>query len=179
MPTANQKENAALAYAAAKELTIQGFPISKEQMEEGLKEATWPGRFEKLSKDPLFLIDGAHNEGGAKALASAIKEAYPNRKFSLIIGILEDKEYEKVLDEMLSFASKVYCVTPPNPRALPKEKLAKVTTKKANNLPIIVCEDIEDALNQSHRIKKEDTIAFGSLYYIGILRNLFFDVDRI
>ena len=168
-----QKENAALAFSALMALKSMGYSVSEEGIRRGMKKACWPGRFELLAKEPLFIIDGAHNEDGVRALAQALKQDYPGKEFCLIVGILGDKAYDKMLDIMLPFAKKAVCVTPPNPRALPGEELGKVIAKKRKDLPIIICKDLKEALEKGYFKEKEDTLAFGSLYYIGRLRKEF------
>ncbi|MCR5547023.1 MAG: bifunctional folylpolyglutamate synthase/dihydrofolate synthase [Lachnospiraceae bacterium] len=173
-----QRENASLAYTTLLLLQQLGYEISNEDMKKGFESATWPGRFEVLKEQPLFLVDGAHNEDGARALAKALEETYPDKKFSVIIGILADKEYEKILDLMLPYANKVFCITPENPRALPKEDLKQVIVEKKKGLPVTCCESLFDALKESYYNDNEPTLAFGSLYYVGKIRKLFFDIDR-
>lgn len=170
-----QIENASLAYSAALALKDMGYDISDEAIISGLKHVKWPGRFEILSQDPLLIIDGAHNEDGAKALAKSLNCLYNKRKFQLVIGILGDKEYEKMLEELLPFATKVFCVTPQNPRALSAEDLAEVIKKKNPALPVAPCNSVEEALQLSYFAGKRDTVAFGSLYYIGEIRKRFFE----
>ena len=170
-----QTENASLAYSAAIALKNMGYDISNHDLFWGLKNAKWPGRFEVLSKEPLFIIDGAHNEDGAKALATSLKRIYNGRKFLFIIGILADKEYEKMLEELLPFASKVLCVTPLNPRALSAKELSEVIKKKNPALQVMPCKSVEEALQKAYYEENEDTVAFGSLYYIGEIRRRFFE----
>lgn len=170
-----QIENASLAYSAAIQLRSLKYEISDIDIYYGLKNAKWPGRFEILGRKPLFIIDGAHNVDGAHALAASLKQMYPKKKFSFITGILADKEYSKMLDVLLPFANQIYCVTPDNPRALPGEKLAEAIREKNENLPIKICTSIEEALSLTKSDIQQDTLAFGSLYYLGKLRKLYFE----
>ncbi|MCR4674226.1 MAG: bifunctional folylpolyglutamate synthase/dihydrofolate synthase, partial [Lachnospiraceae bacterium] len=92
-----QKENAAISYGVLQELKFLGYDISEKEIEEGFLKTRWPGRFELLNEEPVFLVDGAHNEDGANALAKSLKEYFPNKKFHMIVGILADKAYDKML----------------------------------------------------------------------------------
>ncbi|MCR4674314.1 MAG: bifunctional folylpolyglutamate synthase/dihydrofolate synthase, partial [Lachnospiraceae bacterium] len=127
---------------------------------------------------PVFLVDGAHNEDGANALAKSLKEYFPNKKFHMIVGILADKAYDKMLETMLPFAKEVYCVTPQNPRALEAKELEKIICRMPFHIETHCCDNLEEALRQAYFDTKEDALAFGSLYYVGRIRKLFLDIDR-
>ena len=64
--------NAALAVEALEKIQMLGYPISEEQLRRGLKKTTWKGRFTVLQKNPVFVIDGAHNRDAAKVLRQSI-----------------------------------------------------------------------------------------------------------
>jgi dihydrofolate synthase/folylpolyglutamate synthase len=77
-----QPGNALLAAAAARALGVGEAPIR-----EGLASVRWPGRFQVLGADPVLVLDGAHNPGGARALAASLRAAFPARPVTFIIGI--------------------------------------------------------------------------------------------
>lgn len=117
-----QPENAACALLT---LDCLGKVFREEQIRRGLKAARWPGRFEIISRKPLMVIDGAHNEDAAKKLRKTLELGFTNRRIIYIIGVLADKEHDKMLRCLLPLASRVYTVTPDSPRALSGEVLCR------------------------------------------------------
>ncbi|WP_129600061.1 bifunctional folylpolyglutamate synthase/dihydrofolate synthase [Anaerophilus nitritogenes] len=145
--------------------------ISKEALDRGFKKAIWPGRFEIIRKNPVVLIDGAHNISGMNSLKQGIEKFFKGKNIILGIGILEDKD-EKMLDLIVPLASKVVVTKPNNPRALQVEKLAKKIEKYKKE--IWMKENIKDAVETSLAIaNKRDVLVFaGSLYMIGEVRSI-------
>lgn len=157
-----QLENSYLAITVLKEvLTIQD-----EFIKEGLRKAVWPGRFETISEAPRFIIDGAHNEDAAEKLSQTLRKYFTNREITYIIGVLADKEHEKMLRIMLPLAQRVFTVTPHNPRALDSVSLAKEAEKYHNH--VTACDTIELAVNKAAECTGRNGIilAFGSLSYL-------------
>ena len=137
----------------------------------GILNAVWPGRFEVIGQDPLFIIDGAHNEDAVKQLAITIENSFTNPSVNFIIGILADKEHEKMLEMMMPYANKIYTVTPPNARGLSGEVLADEVRQWHED--VLYCEKIEDAIEKAISQSREDgcpIVAFGSLSYLGELK---------
>lgn len=179
-----QMENAALAVEVAaallpkllREHTAEE-AISLEQMQyiiQGIKKARWPGRFEVVCGSPLIILDGAHNEGAAAELAKTIENCFTNPALTYIIGVLADKEYERMLQILLPYAKRVYTVTPENPRALEGRVLAeqmaayweKADFEESTQEKAVFAGSVEEALWQalSH---PEPILAFGSLSWLG------------
>jgi dihydrofolate synthase/folylpolyglutamate synthase len=144
-------------------------------VQQGIANAAWPGRFEVIGHDPLFVIDGAHNEDAAKSLARTIQNCFTNTSLTYIIGVLADKEHEKMLRTLLPYADKVYTVTPDNPRALDAKTLAKEAAKFHDN--VTCCASVQEAvaLALSHaREAGTPILAFGSLSYLNDLKQAFY-----
>ncbi len=129
-----QVRNAAVALTAAEKLARQGWNITPESIRTGMAKVSWPARFELLGRDPVFILDGGHNKQCAEAVAESLKEYLPGEKLTFLIGMLGDKDYEAVLDVLLPFAAKCFCVTPDSERALPAQKLADSIEAKAESL---------------------------------------------
>ena len=128
---------------------------------------------EIVCKKPIFLIDGAHNEDGVKVMVDALNKYFPEKRKIFIMGVLKDKEYNKMIEIVAQAAHKFFTVTPLSDRALSSKELADIIKLYCNN--VIVCdkiiEGIETAIGESG---DEDIIcAFGSLYYIGEVRQYF------
>lgn len=134
------------------------------KIKKGVAKAKWPGRFEVIGRDPLFLIDGAHNEDAAIQLAKTVENCFTNTPITYIIGVLADKAHEKMMEIMLPYGKRVYTVTPPSDRAMSAEALAEEA--KQFHGDVTVCGCIEEAVKRalSHG---DPVLAFGSLSYLG------------
>ena len=144
-------------------------------IQKGIADASWPGRFEVLGTDPLFIIDGAHNEDAAKELAASIENCFTNTKLTYIIGVLADKEHDKMLRLMSPYACRVYTVTPDNTRALSAKALAAEARTYYEH--VTEASSVEQALSFALE-HEEPVLAFGSLSYLGQLRNAYKKQNR-
>lgn len=168
-----QVENAALAVEALEALRERGFLLTEEQLRRGLRETDWPGRFTVIKKHPLFIVDGAHNEDAAKRLTESVTFYFTNRKIIYIMGVLKDKEYEKIIALTHAYADHIITVTPPgNPRALPAYELAMEVAKVHPKVTAV--DSLEEAVEMSLLLAgSEDVIiAFGSLSFLGRLMEI-------
>lgn len=161
-----QRENLSLALAVLKLLEESGYPITKEAVQSGIAKTIWHGRYEVLQTEPLFIIDGAHNPIAAKRLKETIEKDFTNREIIYIIGVLADKEHEKMLRLLLPGAKAVFTVTPDSPRALDGESLAKEARKYADTVWYVP--DIRKAVEMAKETAKESDVilAVGSLSYL-------------
>ncbi len=168
----HQLKNAAVAVETALALKEDGWNITNDSIYRGIEAARWPGRLEILMKRPLFMIDGAHNGHGARALAAALAEYFPERKKKFIMGVLKDKDYRNLIEATAGMADSYITVTPPSPRALDSEALAGVI--REYNVDSRAADTIAGAVETSlNEASGSDLIcAFGSLYYIGIVRGI-------
>ncbi|MBR1931906.1 MAG: bifunctional folylpolyglutamate synthase/dihydrofolate synthase [Lachnospiraceae bacterium] len=168
-----QIDNAVLAVETVLALGKKGFEISEQALRQGLEKTEWYGRFSVLGKSPLFLADGAHNEDAAVKLAESIEFYFTNKRIIYIMGILKDKEYEKMIALTHSYADQIITVTPPdNPRALHAYELAQEIAKVHPSVTAV--DSLEEAVEMSYLLAdKEDVIlAFGSLSYLGKLKGI-------
>ena len=168
-----QIANAVLAVKTIEVLGQKGFPVSEEALRKGLKETVWQGRFSVIGKKPLFIVDGAHNEDAAKKLADSIEFYFTNKRIIYIMGILRDKEYDKIIDLTSKYAEQIITITPPgNPRAMAAYDLAKEIARV--HPAVTAVDSLEEAVEMSYLLAgKEDVIiAFGSLSYLGRLMEI-------
>lgn len=168
-----QVENACLAVEALKLLGEQGFPVTEQRLRRGLAETVWPGRFTVVGKKPYFIVDGAHNEDAAKRLAESIQFYFTNKRIIYIMGVLKDKEYEKIIALTHSLADQIITVTPPdNPRAFPAYELAREIAGVHRNVTAV--DSLEEAVEMSRLLagKNDVIIAFGSLSFLGRLMEI-------
>jgi dihydrofolate synthase/folylpolyglutamate synthase len=120
---AHQRQNAALAVAAARALAH----VDDTAVERGLERLRWPGRFEVVELGRPVVLDGAHNGASARALAETLRTHAPGQSISLVVGINRDKDARAVLRPLLAIAERVWATqTADNPRALPATDLARI-----------------------------------------------------
>lgn len=149
--------------------------VSEEQVwtyiKAGLSKTFWKGRMEIVNEHPFFMIDGAHNPDGVWALASGLRDLYPDEKFHFIMGVMADKDYEDMIDILLPLAYDFVTVTPESSRALQSKDLATCIERKG--VKATFAEDMESVilplLAEGETTNPEKTIAFGSLYFIGAI----------
>ncbi len=177
-----QIENAVLAVETVMALGRCGFKVPEEKLRRGLLETRWPGRFDVIAKRPLFIADGAHNEDAAKKLAESIRFYFTNRKIIYIMGMLKDKEADKVIRNTFELASHIITVTPPvGERALPALDLAQTAREYHNAVTAADCvqEAVEIAYLLTGKDKDAVIVAFGSLSYLGELMDIVAHRDTI
>ncbi len=176
----HQYENAAAAILAA-EIFLKDRGISENQAEyyirEGIRKTRWEGRMEILNTDPFLMVDGAHNGNGVAALAESLCTLFPGEKFHFVMGVMADKDYEEMIEELLPLALDFRTVTVESERALTAQELSeKIRAKGICDTGILGSFDelMPDRLDVSHK-----TIVFGSLYFVGEIKKYFLDVTKI
>ena len=165
-----QTENADVALEIIGALGRLGYPVTEEQLRRGMAQARWPGRFDVIGKKPLFIADGAHNEDASLKLAQSIRFYFPDRRIIYIMGMLWDKEYDKVIRNTCDLAEHIITVTPPVPeRALHAYELAQAA--KQYHGSVTAADSVQEAVELAYLLAGQDRecviIAFGSLSYLG------------
>ncbi len=167
----HQLHNAAVVLSIADTLIEQGWNITEENIRDGLRDTRWPGRFDIMRQDPLFIIDGGHNPQCIEALVKNIRDYLAGRRLIVLTGVLADKDYADMYKPVMPFAEQFVCVTPPNPRKLEAAELAKhLEQAGAKATP---CESIPAGVRKAMELAGKDgvVLSFGSLYSIGDIRN--------
>ena len=163
-----QLENATVASAVAQLLGVDDEVIS-----DGLRKATWPGRFEIFEGDELpcqVIVDGAHNVDGARALRESL-EPYDSAKIA-VFGALKDKDVAGIIKEVGDLFSHFFVYRVDSPRAMNVDELASLTSKFTVTEKAISAEDaLVQALDFAKKEGRQNLIVcFGSLYSIGDIR---------
>ena len=177
-----QIENAVVAVETIQVLAKAGFPVKEEALRRGLLLTSWPGRFSVIGKKPLFIADGAHNEDASRRLAESLQFYFAEKKMIFILGMLKDKEYEKVINNTCNMAEHIITVTPPiRERAMPAYELAQAVRECNGNVTVAdsVPEAVEIAYLLASREKDAVIVAFGSLSYLGELMKVVEHRDTI
>ena len=175
---AYQPYNAAVVLTGVDVLRRKGWRIPQSAVREGLRKAVWPARFEVLRHAaPVFIVDGGHNPHGVNGTAESLKRLFPHQRVVFVIGILEDKDLDGVLDILLPLAAHCFTVRPDSPRALEPEAIVRqIVTRGAGATP---CATIAEGIQKAMRFAGKDGVvcAVGSLYMAGEIRALFHKED--
>ena len=171
---AHQRQNAAAAIETALTLRKRGWRIPSEAIRTGLRNARWAGRFEVLSRNPVFIVDGGHNPQGARTVAETLGTLFPGKKVSFLTGVLADKDGRGILVPVLPLAKRFYTVTPESPRALPAEELAR-ELREEHGIEAFACPSIQEGVRRTLADADPGDVicAYGSLYQVGEIRSCF------
>lgn len=149
-----QVENAALAVEALELLRANGFArIGEEQIARGLLTGRWPGRLELVSRDPVILVDGAHNPSAAERLAESLETYFPGERLDFILGVFRDKDYRREVETLLPVMRRAYAVSAPGGRGLSGEALeacvARLAEKRGREVETFSCDSMEEACRRA------------------------------
>ena len=172
LPGMHQLTNALLAIRAVEVLKESGFKITREGIRNGLAKTIWNGRFEVISKEPYFVIDGAHNEEAANRLTEAIQRYFNGKRLIYILGVFADKDYHSILRITAPLAGVILTISPENSRALPSEVLAEEARKYCSE--VIDVKTVRYAVETAYRLAAKDDVilAFGSLSFLGEIKSV-------
>ncbi|RJQ25168.1 MAG: bifunctional folylpolyglutamate synthase/dihydrofolate synthase [Peptococcaceae bacterium] len=168
----HQQVNAATAVAVAEILSERGFVIPDEAIRDGLATTRWPARLEIMGREPMLLLDSAHNYDGIKSLRQALADYFPGKPVVLVLGMLGDKERSKVVAEIAPAARAVIVTRPNSPRAGDWWKLADEAQRYVPE--VYVNEDIAGAIEQARAMAgpEEMVCITGSIYMVAEARGL-------
>ncbi|MFP4631847.1 MAG: dihydropteroate synthase [Halobacteriales archaeon] len=145
---------------------LESLDVDVEAAREGVRRATWPGRFEAVGRDPVVVLDAAHNPAGARALAETYDDVV-GRPASLVFGALGDKDVEAMAEALSPVAEAAYVAEPGRPRAAAVGRTADaferqgVETTRHDG----VLTALESALRSGNPV-----LVTGSLYTVGEAR---------
>ena len=167
---AHQLVNTTTVVATVAELARQGVSLSPEDVIEGLKATSWPGRLEVLNEEPLLVVDGAHNVDSAQALAKALREYLPYEHLISVSGFSTDKDIDGIFRELLPLAHQVIITQSRHPRAADLDLLKEKV--RARNREAIPCCSTEEALWQAMGLARgRDLVCIaGSLFVVAEAR---------
>jgi dihydrofolate synthase/folylpolyglutamate synthase len=169
-----QGENIALAIGAVEFLIQSGFDISFDVIVDGIKKTLNPGRAEIVSRNPMILLDGAHNPSGANVLVETIKNDFEYNRLILVIGILSDKNIKEILKTMVPIGNSIVLTKSKNLRACEPIDLKNKIEELGLHKRIVIKDDIVTAVRYAKSVaKKDDLICItGSLFTVGKARDI-------
>ncbi|WP_340371801.1 folylpolyglutamate synthase/dihydrofolate synthase family protein [Peribacillus sp. FSL E2-0218] len=161
----HQIENAALAIAAVQ---IGLEHTDEKNIRKGIAEAKWDGRFEKISNDPLVILDGAHNPAGIQVLVDTLKAHYPEYHYRFVFSSFKDKDYAKMLHELEKDALEIIITEFGHDRAADAQTLYEASHHENKQL----IKDWQAAITEGRRKTgdKEVLVITGSLHFLSLVR---------
>ena len=162
-----QARNAALSLAVTELLQMKGYNISSQHIRDGLKHTIWPGRMHVVSRNPMIIMDGAHNPGAIRELASTLERDFQYRRLILVLGIMEDKDIHRMINIIVSTADFVIYTRPEYYRSADPAVLRDAARPLGKSGEII--RNIPDALKRAKEMAgPQDLILIcGSLFTVG------------
>lgn len=174
----HQISNAVTALTALEVLRKNGhIKLNIEQVHSGMLFAKLPCRFERLSSNPEIIVDGAHNQEGVGALVKNVRTLYGGKKILCVLGILADKEYEKVCNILSALACDFVAAEVDNERKLSRHVLSETLNECNQN--VVFTGHLEEcyayAMNEMQSANYDLLIFTGSLYFASAVRRIFTD----
>jgi len=163
---AHQRRNAALACATVRVLQAQ-IPVSEESVRVGLKATRWPGRFQVFERRPgqTIVLDGAHNPTGAESLRATWETEFPGQRATVLLGILEDKELDRICEALMPLAARVFVVPVESARSASPKQVAEICRRCAPPIDVRDCGSLAEAMKAT--ADDPTVLVTGSLYLVG------------
>ena len=168
----HQLRNLALAITTAEELAQFGFKVTPKQVEQGIRETHWPGRFQVLPPSPAshqreIALDVAHNPAGAWALRSALSETFPGRELTLVFAAMRDKAVQEMAEILFPIAEQVILTKVANPRAATTSELLQAGSRTGTAL--YEEQTVTAALQRAREVSRPQGIVVltGSIFLVG------------
>jgi dihydrofolate synthase/folylpolyglutamate synthase len=166
----HQLRNVALAVATAEELSKQGFAITPESIERGIRETHWPGRFQVVpgtDSAPEYVFDVAHNPAGAWALRSALSLCYEDRQLTFVFGAMRDKAISEMTEILFPLADRVIATPADNPRSATAEEIRQAAARTSTDIE--AAGDVASALERARVLAgpRGVVVITGSIYIVG------------
>lgn len=169
-----QLDNAMVICEAIDCLKGRGYSISEEAVKLGLYTVEWKGRFEILKKNPLIILDGAHNPQAVQSLVRSVEMFFPNYKKRILFSVMEDKDYSEML-HILKNNTESFCFSKADDnRGLDPEFLKSQWQEEFTGeiyLPSSLEEGLKWSLNEIYNDKQKSLLlCLGSLYQVARIR---------
>jgi dihydrofolate synthase / folylpolyglutamate synthase len=160
--------NAAAAVTAVEALF--GRELPGDATRAALASSSSPGRLEIVARQPLIVLDGAHNPSGAKALAAALPEAFTWERLHMVLAVSANKDVDGIVRELAPLADRVYATRNASDRSGDLERTAAAVEAAgidAREAPTVV-----DAIDAARADAGKDDLILvtGSLYTVADAR---------
>jgi len=166
----HQLRNIALSIATAEELGKQGFPITSQTIERGIRETRWPGRFQVVPAGvdtPKYIFDVAHNPAGAWALRSTLSAGYEGQPLTFIFGAMRDKAIGEMAEILFPLAERIILTRADNPRSATPAEIREAAIRIAADIE--GASDVATALDRANCTAGPQGVVVitGSIYIVG------------
>jgi len=165
----HQGKNAAIAVAAGKFLGRIWRPLGKKMIADGIAQTRWEGRLETAGRRPLVLLDGAHNEGGAAALAKYIVDFLPSKPV-FVFAMMKDKAIRRVVSSLFPLAKRIILASLPYARAAAPEEILRLARPFAKKIIVEPSLPAALALAKSEAGPRGVVLVTGSLFLVGAVK---------
>ena len=168
--------NAITAINAVEALVRQGFQITCLHIQNGLKAAKWPARFDVLHTSPMIIADGSHNADGMRAFVATAKKCLGNKKAICVFGMLKDKTYDACLSQLREVAGTIIVTEVDSPRKETAENLALAA--KPYFSKVYACANNHEAMQKAISLSAPGDVIFslGSLYMMKNIKEAVEDI---
>lgn len=167
----HQVDHLGTAIAAAEAFFERG--LDPERVRAAAATAVSPGRIEVVGRNPLVILDGAHNEEGITGLATALAEEFPEAARVLVVGFRGDRDPVALLAPLVGLVSEVIATAPDDPAALGADEVAAAAREVFGpETPVDLVEPVAQAITEAlDRVAATDAVVVsGSLYVVGEAR---------
>jgi len=171
----HQLDNAACAVALLEAAGSGGIVLTEQAVREGLDRVRWEGRIEVVDRQPMTILDGAHNPAAARVLAQYLRKFrsfHPGRRIILVLGMMRDKDHRRFVEPLTDLVDEVVLTEVDLPRSATIQELQAAI---GNRWPRVYMKgELSDALRQARQLAGADDLicVTGSLMLIGDVKGL-------
>lgn len=163
----HQVDNFVTAVASVEALF--GRALDEAGVREAAATVTTPGRMEIVARDPLVVLDGAHNPHAMEALGRALRDEFPATRWRVVLGAMEDKDLASMLTALGDRVIAVHATRADSGRARSAEDVARLAGEVLG-VPAVAAGDVGSALDAA-RATGDPVLVTGSLYVVGEARD--------
>ncbi|MBR4744373.1 MAG: bifunctional folylpolyglutamate synthase/dihydrofolate synthase [Oscillospiraceae bacterium] len=175
----HQQRNASVVITAMEILRRRGWHVSEEDIRAGLSRVVWPARFEVISHDPVFILDGGHNPQCLDAADDALRRLLPGKRVVFLVGMLRDKDVKQMVARLRTVSSEYVTITPLSDRAMKAKDLTKLIREQGGDA--VTGGEIARGIELARERAGKDGVVccIGSLYLAGAVRSIMLETDRL
>jgi dihydrofolate synthase/folylpolyglutamate synthase len=170
-----QALNATVALAALAHAYNAGVTVTEDGIRQGFRHVDWPGRLEVVNREPLLVLDAAHNGASARLLSAELESMFPSlHPMVLVFGAFADKDVAGMFDALLPRVDTLIVSQSNHPRALTPKDIESVARQMGYKGRIEQVVPVEDALRRAEDLVGSDGLicVTGSLSLVGEVRTL-------
>lgn len=172
----HQLKNLTAAWAAVHMVESSGFAVAEDAIARGIQTVVWPCRFEIISRQPLIILDSAHNRDSAQKLRLTLDAYLPGRQVTLLFGASEDKDIRGMLEELTPRVRRVITTRAIHPRAAVPTELVDLVRQLGGTARVVV--PYEAAFSHALATLQSDEalVVTGSIFLAAAIRGLWIEL---